>query len=82
MGNILCKVIFQPPPLSSIAKEHFWLMTRTGNRVPAFFMQQSKPIGTFLISHGNAEDLGMIAGWFQEFSMNANVNVLAYDYTG
>ncbi len=82
MGNTLDKLMFNPPPLSLLDQEHFWLMTRTGNRLPALFMQRHKPIGTFLISHGNAEDLGMVADWFQDFSVKANVNVLAYDYTG
>ncbi len=82
MGNVMDKVMFQPPPLSLIAKEHFWLMTRTGNRVPAFFMERPKPIGTFIVSHANAEDLGMISGWMKIFSVKANVSILAYDYTG
>jgi len=37
---------------------------------------------TFLFSHGNAEDLGMIYDWFQDLGRLLHVNVMCYDYTG
>ncbi len=37
---------------------------------------------TFLYSHANAEDLGLMFGWLKCLSRRLNVNVLAYDYTG
>lgn len=75
-------LVFQPPSSTFIqAHKHFWLQTKTGSRIPAFYIDRNAHL-TILFSHGNAEDLGMIYDWFYDFSRQLNVNVLAYDYTG
>eukprot|EP00640_Fibrocapsa_japonica_P002727 CAMPEP_0113944730 /NCGR_PEP_ID=MMETSP1339-20121228/36221_1 /TAXON_ID=94617 /ORGANISM="Fibrocapsa japonica" /LENGTH=247 /DNA_ID=CAMNT_0000950031 /DNA_START=73 /DNA_END=813 /DNA_ORIENTATION=+ /assembly_acc=CAM_ASM_000762 len=82
MGSLISSLVFQPPPPTFIeAHKHFWLQTRTNNRIPAFFIDRNAHL-TILFSHGNAEDLGMIYDWFYDFSRQLSVNVLAYDYTG
>ncbi|KAG5176907.1 Alpha/Beta hydrolase protein [Tribonema minus] len=82
MGTAISSLVFQPPSLTYMHNaKHFWLDTRTMNRIPAFFIDRSSTI-TVLFSHGNAEDLGMIYDWFHDFSRLVKVNVLAYDYTG
>jgi len=82
MGGLISGLVFQPPPQTFIqAHKHFWLQTRTNNRIPAFYIDRNASI-TILFSHGNAEDLGMIYDWFYDFSRQLNVNVMAYDYTG
>jgi len=37
---------------------------------------------TFLISHGNAADLGQMATFYYQLSRSVNVNVFSYDYSG
>jgi pimeloyl-ACP methyl ester carboxylesterase len=82
MGSLVSSLLFQPPSLTFMhAQKHFWLQTRTKNRIPAFFIDRNSTV-TVLFSHGNAEDLGMIYDWFYDFTRQLNVNVLAYDYTG
>mmetsp|Transcript_27654 Transcript_27654/g.36285 ORF Transcript_27654/g.36285 Transcript_27654/m.36285 type:complete len:264 (+) Transcript_27654:105-896(+) len=82
MGNLISGLVFQPPAATYIqAHKHFWLQTRTKNRIPAFYIDRNAHL-TILFSHGNAEDLGMIYDWFYDFSRQLNVNILAYDYTG
>ena len=64
------------------AKRHIiWLRTVKNVSIPAFFIDRKSKV-TLLFSHGNAEDIGMIYEWFQEFSLEVRVNVLAYDYEG
>ena len=52
------------------------------NRIPAFFIKRRGATLTFLFSHGNAEDLGMMYGRMKEMARVLCVNILAYDYTG
>lgn len=51
-------------------------------RIPAFFIKRRGASITFLFSHGNAEDLGMMYGRMKEMARVLCVNILAYDYTG
>ncbi|CAM9549251.1 unnamed protein product, partial [Chrysoparadoxa australica] len=82
MGSMVSSLLFQPPALTHLpTQKHFWLQTRTANRIAAFFIDRSSQV-TIMFSHGNAEDLGMIYDWLYDFSRNLHVNVLAYDYTG
>jgi len=52
------------------------------HKIPAFFIRRRGATLTFLFSHGNAEDLGMMYGRMKEMARVLGVNVLAYDYTG
>ena len=52
------------------------------HRIPAFFIKRRGASITFLFSHGNAEDLGMMYGRMKEMARVLCVNILAYDYTG
>lgn len=83
MGSAIAGLVFQPPKTTAFSGREgvFWLDTAHGVRVPAFYIDRSAQL-TVLFSHGNAEDLGMIFDWFESFSKQLNVNVLAYDYTG
>ncbi|GAB5032411.1 serine protease [Nannochloropsis oceanica] len=49
--------------------------------IPAFYFDRSAHL-TVLVSHGNAEDLGMIYDQFFDFSRQLNVNVMAFEYSG
>eukprot|EP01038_Epipyxis_sp_PR26KG_P008318 gene8318-11253_t len=90
MGSKISSIVFQPPEVTYMqAKKHIiWLHTKgreenntTSRSIPAFFIDRKSEV-TFIFSHGNAEDIGMIYDWFFEFSREIHVNVLAYDYEG
>lgn len=83
MGVLISSLVFQPPEITYLqAKRHvIWLRTKSNKKIPSFFIDRRASV-TFLFSHGNAEDLGMIYEWFCEFSRDLNVNLLAYDYEG
>lgn len=83
MGNGLNKLVFQPPEATyaNVDRNLIRLRTKTGQQIPAFFIDLDAPL-TLLFSHGNAEDLGMIASYFREVAPKLNVNVFAYEYTG
>ena len=82
MGNI-DSLLFRPPEATPLPPScRFWLSTAYGNRIPAVYFKRENAKVTFLYSHANAEDLGMMFGWLKCLSRRVNVNVLAYDYTG
>lgn len=85
MGLSLSSFIFQPPKLSYAGAKNNrnirWLTTKSGASIPAFYIDRKSEI-SFLFSHGNAEDIGMIFEWLCELSLEINVNILAYDYEG
>mmetsp|Transcript_8064 Transcript_8064/g.7211 ORF Transcript_8064/g.7211 Transcript_8064/m.7211 type:complete len:285 (-) Transcript_8064:129-983(-) len=83
MGGSIASLLFQPPEISyAHAKKHIiWLKTKKHANIPAFYIDRRSSV-TFLFSHGNAEDIGMIYEWFCEFTRELNVNLLAYDYEG
>ena len=58
-----------------------WLETDKGNRIPAFHIRRGHPI-TILVSHANAEDLGIVLGFWTYMSDALQVDVFAYEYSG
>lgn len=52
------------------------------HKIPAFYIRRRGARITFLFSHGNAEDLGMMYNRMKDMARILGVNVLAYDYTG
>ncbi|CAH8498479.1 unnamed protein product [Schistosoma turkestanicum] len=57
--------------------------TRRGNNIAILYM----PINpssklTFLLSHGNAVDLGLMLHFMYELGSKLNVNIMCYDYSG
>ena len=83
MGDAISSLLFQPPPPTYFhPSRHFWLNTKHGSRIPAFFIERPSATVTLLFSHGNAEDLGMIYDWFSDLARVLRVNIMAYDYTG
>eukprot|EP00929_Paragymnodinium_shiwhaense_P049899 TRINITY_DN25162_c0_g2_i1.p2 TRINITY_DN25162_c0_g2~~TRINITY_DN25162_c0_g2_i1.p2 ORF type:complete len:265 (+),score=47.89 TRINITY_DN25162_c0_g2_i1:149-943(+) len=83
MGQGIFGLVFQPPP-STYPKDPnlTWLRTRVNEDIPAFYLRREGAKFTLLFSHGNAEDLGLIVGYFRDMSLTHNVNVFAYEYTG
>jgi len=80
--SALSKVIFQPPePTYTKDPNLIWLHTSDHEVIPAFFIDKDAKY-TFLFSHGNAEDLGMIIQYFRDVSALLEVNIFAYEYTG
>eukprot|EP00918_Siedleckia_nematoides_P008379 GHVU01018170.1.p1 GENE.GHVU01018170.1~~GHVU01018170.1.p1 ORF type:complete len:258 (+),score=21.25 GHVU01018170.1:591-1364(+) len=83
MGNYLLRMVFQPPqpPTYEPDRNLIWLTTKLNERIPAFFINRNAKT-TVIFSHGNAEDLGMISGYFREWSESFGVNIFAFEYTG
>ena len=82
MGNI-DSLLFRPPAVTPLNPScRFWLTTAYGYRIPAIYFKRENAQITFLYSHANAEDLGLMFNWLKCMSRRLNVNVLAYDYTG
>ena len=84
MGDVISTFLFQPPeePTPIARSNMFWLETRLGSRIPAFYINRFPGRFTILYSHGNAEDLGMLYEYLKELSRLLKVNIMAYDYTG
>ena len=60
-----------------------YIDTPRGNRIVTSFIRYSNVVQeTILFSHGNAEDLGLTAGFLLEMSDEFNCNVFSYDYSG
>jgi len=83
MGAGLNKVVFQPPQ-SSYEKSTRLIELKTENeeKIPAYFIRKRGATFTLLFSHGNAEDLGLILGYFVEISDVLGVNFFLYEYSG
>ena len=58
-----------------------WLDNDKGNRLPAFHIRKGHPL-TILVSHANAEDLGIVLGFWSYMSDALQVDVFAYEYSG
>lgn len=58
-----------------------WLETDKGNKLPAFHIRRGHPL-TILVSHANAEDLGIVLGFWSYMSDALQVDVFAYEYSG
>ena len=86
MGNIASNTVnqmaFCPPPPTYRKKDvNMWLETDRGSRIPAFHIRQGNPL-TVLVSHANAEDLGIVLAFWSWISEALGVDVLAYEYSG
>ena len=76
------RLIFLPHPSSyQDGPEITKLTTRTGKKISALYLMNPTAKFSFLISHGNAEDLGDDRFWLDELH-RAGFSVLAYDYDG
>mmetsp|Transcript_69347 Transcript_69347/g.166247 ORF Transcript_69347/g.166247 Transcript_69347/m.166247 type:complete len:260 (+) Transcript_69347:155-934(+) len=84
MGNHLAKVVFQPPPPQYRGDDTTLinLETSCGNRIPAFFLECRGAHFTLLFSHGNAEDLGLIFRYFEDFRNVMRCSIMCYEYSG
>lgn len=83
MGAGLNKVVFQPPPPSyERSNRLIELRTERDEKIPAYFIRKRGAHFTLLFSHGNAEDLGLILGYFVEISDVLGVNFFLYEYSG
>ncbi|VDP99206.1 unnamed protein product [Trichobilharzia regenti] len=57
--------------------------TRRGNEIAILYMPiNSSSKLTFLLSHGNAVDLGLMLHFMYELGSKLNVNIMCYDYSG
>ncbi|KER33983.1 hypothetical protein T265_00188 [Opisthorchis viverrini] len=57
--------------------------TRRGNRIAIVYMRNNPSSKlTFLLSHGNAVDLGLMVTFMHELGTKLNVNMMCYDYSG
>ncbi|CAH8563187.1 unnamed protein product [Schistosoma rodhaini] len=57
--------------------------TRRGNNIAILYMPiNSSSKLTFLLSHGNAVDLGLMLHFMYELGSKLNVNIMCYDYSG
>mmetsp|Transcript_33876 Transcript_33876/g.47248 ORF Transcript_33876/g.47248 Transcript_33876/m.47248 type:complete len:342 (+) Transcript_33876:87-1112(+) len=60
----------------------YMIPTKMKQKICTIFIRNPGAKSTFLISHGNATDLGLLRNHLLELSMVLDVNVYAYDYTG
>ena len=72
MGNMASNTVnqmaFCPPPPTYRKKDvNMWLETDRGNRIPAFHIRSGHPL-TVLVSHANAEDLGIVLAFWSWIS--------------
>ncbi|KAK4471192.1 hypothetical protein MN116_004643 [Schistosoma mekongi] len=57
--------------------------TKRGNDIAILYMPiNSSSKLTFLLSHGNAVDLGLMLHFIYELGSKLNVNIMCYDYSG
>jgi len=76
------QAIFLPQPSSyRDGPEILKLRSANGNVISAVYLPQPSAKFTLLVSHGNAEDLGDIRPWLEDFR-RSRFNVFAYDYQG
>ncbi len=86
MGNMASQTVNQmafvpPPPTYRKQDVNMWLETDKGNRIPCFHIRKGYPI-TMLVSHANAEDLGIVLAFWSWMSDALQVDVFAYEYSG
>ena len=66
--------------------KYIWIYTSSGTFIPAVHITHPHPSkygnSTLLYSHGNAEDLGLIANFLTDLSRLLGINILCYDYSG
>jgi pimeloyl-ACP methyl ester carboxylesterase len=81
-SNTVNQMAFQPPAATYAKKDvNMWLDTDKGNRIPAFHIRKGNPL-TVLVSHANAEDLGIVLRFWSYMSDALKVDVFAYEYSG
>lgn len=78
------KVVFEDtlPEFTTDNLEVCLLRTRSGGRVPVFYIATPGATETILFSHGNASDCGAMYQIYLLMAHTLRVNVVAYDYTG
>lgn len=78
------RLIFLPPASSYGAGDFPLAHVKTADDVPIAVLHLPRPQArvTLILSHGNAEDLGHLAGFLEVLRDSAQVSVLAYDYRG
>ncbi|KAJ4758628.1 alpha/beta-Hydrolases superfamily protein [Rhynchospora pubera] len=76
------KVVLTGVPIGSEEVEARRVLTSRGNEIVVMYIRNKKAKVTFLHSHGNAADLGVMYGLFVALSNHLRVNLLAYDYSG
>lgn len=85
--NLYVHVVFNSlafhPPESSYTDTSniIKLNTKDGARISAIYLPNPNATFTVLINHGNADDLGKIAWFLNEFH-NQGFSIFAYDYHG
>ncbi|SCM01658.1 alpha/beta hydrolase, putative [Plasmodium chabaudi chabaudi] len=84
MGNtVLNYFVFRPhPPSYSInnANLHF-MKTKHGSSICGFYLNNNEDT-TILFSHGNAEDIGDVVEYYNNYCKCIGVNMFLYDYSG
>jgi len=82
ISSTVNQMAFCPPP-STYKKDHvnMWLDTDRGSKIPAFHIRRGHPL-TMLVSHANAEDLGVVLAFWSSLSEMLKVDVFAYEYSG
>jgi alpha-beta hydrolase superfamily lysophospholipase len=75
-------MIFMPPRKSySLDPKMVMITTQGGEKICAYYFENSRAEFTLLYSHGNAEDIGRNRFVFERF-VEKGFSVLAYDYRG
>ncbi|VEL28853.1 unnamed protein product, partial [Protopolystoma xenopodis] len=61
----------------------FTSSTRKGNSIVMIYMKTNPSTKlTFLLSHGNAVDIGLMLNFMHDLSFKLGVNIMSYDYSG
>jgi abhydrolase domain-containing protein 17 len=77
------RMIFLPPASTYRAARLPIVLVRTGDgaSIATLFLPNPDATTTVIFSHGNAEDVGQLVPWLEEYR-RAGFAVLAYDYRG
>ena len=84
MGNILEKVIFQPPQSEEkLLKNLVFFKNKFDIQIYGIYINRNKK-QTILISHGNAENIYITLKWVERYFLPnvPDVNVFIYEYSG
>ncbi|KAL7064411.1 hypothetical protein AAHC03_04527 [Spirometra sp. Aus1] len=76
-SRIACLYIRYDPIQDRYARQH-----RNLKHSAPEVSSAGQPLFTVLFSHGNAVDIGQMAGFLQSLSQRFQVNILVYDYSG
>eukprot|EP00298_Acanthocystis_sp_HF-20_P028021 c64_g1_i1.p1 GENE.c64_g1_i1~~c64_g1_i1.p1 ORF type:complete len:284 (+),score=104.12 c64_g1_i1:24-854(+) len=88
MGSVVSTLAFPVPDRTFSAhrvKTHqdlHWLTTKDNFKIPCFYIKHDQAKYTVIYSHGNAEDIGISAEFFDTLVYRTKVNLLAYEYGG